>query len=81
MNILEASLLNRRHGGLRVVSDGRQHVRAWVEGNFTYLLIADFANEGSAHLFNEHVLPRPTLPLGERVKGAVTIEISATASP
>ncbi len=74
-NILEASLANGQSGGLRVFSDGRQHVRAWIDGDAVYLLVADFANEGTANFFNEYILPRPKLQPGEHVKGVAIIEL------
>lgn len=76
-NVLEASLRTQRGHELHVRSEGQQHVRAWVEGDATHLLIADFDNEGAASYFKEHVLPRPTFQPGEHVKGAVTIELGS----
>jgi hypothetical protein len=75
MNILQAALLDPQGHGMRAISDGRQHVRAWIQENLISLLIADFSNEGASNFFKEQVLPRPTLQPGEHVAGAAIIEI------
>jgi beta-galactosidase len=75
MNILEASLLSNRGNGLRVLSDGSQHVRCWVDGNRVRLLVADYTNEGTAFCFNEPVTPRRPLEPGTTVSGVVRVQI------
>ncbi len=74
-NILEASLARRDGGGLRVLSDGSQHVRAWVDAGRVRLLVADYSNEGAAPFFSEHVVPRRPLEPGSRVQGTVRLEL------
>jgi hypothetical protein len=75
MNIFEASLLSSSGNGLRVLSDGTQHVRSWVEGDRTRFLVADYANEGSPPFFCEFVTPRHPLDAGASVEGTVRLEI------
>ena len=48
MNIFEASLLSAEGNGVRVLSDGSQHVRSWVDGRSCGCWSADYANEGAA---------------------------------
>jgi len=74
-HILEASLANDRGVGVRVLSDGTQHVRAWVDAGRVRLLVADYTNEGAAPFFSEHVIPRRPLEPGSRVGGMVRFEV------
>jgi len=47
-NILSACLrAGDGSGAIEVLSDGKQHVRAWVEGSRVRLLIADYSNAGA----------------------------------
>ena len=50
--------------GLRVLSDGSQHVRSWVDGDRVRLLVADYANEGLPLFFSEYVTPPRPLQAG-----------------
>jgi hypothetical protein len=75
MNVLEGSLLSPAGNGLRVLSDGSQHVRAWVDGQRTRFLVADYANEGAPPFFCEFVTPRRPLEAGSTVEGTVRLEI------
>jgi beta-galactosidase len=75
MNVIEASLLSTKGNGLRVLSDGSQHIRSWVDGDRVRLLVADYANEGAPLCFNEYVAPRRPLHAGSLVVGTVRIEI------
>jgi hypothetical protein len=67
-------------GAVRALSDGRQHARAWIDGDRIRLLIADLSNEGCPACFNEYVMPRPSLKPGDRVRGTVRLRIESTAS-
>jgi hypothetical protein len=77
MNILEAALSypNDKSNGLRILSDGKQHVRAWVDGNRTRLLVAEFANEGAPPFFDEHTQPHRNLKSGDKIEGTIRLEI------
>lgn len=46
-NIIWASLTDGEGQGVRVESDGRQSVRAWVDQDRIRLLVSDFSNGGS----------------------------------
>jgi len=76
-NILWASLTNAQGQGLRVDSDGRQSVRAWVDRDTVKLLVSDFANGGSevflrdTHWSNE----QKTLHKGDVISGSVRLTI------
>jgi hypothetical protein len=75
MNIVEATLLSPAGKGLRILSDGTQHVRSWVDGTTANLLVAEYTNHGSPAFFNEHVIPGRPLNPGSVVKGTVRLEI------
>ncbi len=76
MNILEAALLSESGKGIRIISAGRQHVRAWVNERDVGLLIADYANEGAEAYFKEQVIPRHPLKGGDVVAGTVRLELA-----
>ncbi len=73
MNVIEAALLSADGNGVRVLSDGTQHVRAWVDGDCVRLLVADYANEGLPPFFSEYVVPRRPLRSGSTVEGTVRL--------
>lgn len=77
-NILWASLTNAQNQGLRVNSDGRQTVRAWVDGDRVRLLVSDFANGGSEVFLRDthyaHV--QKTLHKGDIISGSVRLTIN-----
>jgi beta-galactosidase len=73
MNIIEAALLSADGNGVRVLSDGGQHVRSWVDGQNVRLLIADYSNEGAPPFFSEYVVPRRPLQSGSTVEGTVQL--------
>jgi hypothetical protein len=75
MNIFEASLMSAAGNGVRVCSDGTQHVRSWVENANVRLLVADYCNEGAATYFSEHVIPHQPLKSGFVVEGMLQLEI------
>jgi hypothetical protein len=74
-NVLNAALTASGIGSLRVLSDGRQHVRAWVDGDTIHLLVADLTNEGCPACFNEFAMPRPTLAPGSELKGTIHVAV------
>lgn len=76
-NIYEASLTGEGAGaGVRVLSDGSQHVRAWIDGDLARMLVADVSCEGClVRYFRERILPSPQLKPGDHVTGAVRLEV------
>jgi len=80
-NILWASLTNAQNQGLRVDSDGRQSVRAWVDRDRVRLLVSDFANGGSeVFLRNTHwTNDQKTLHKGDVISG--TVRLTLTSEP
>ncbi len=76
LNIFEASLRSAGGNGLRVLSDASQHMRTWVDGDQVRLLVADYASEGAAPFFNEHVTPRRHLHAEDVVEGTVRLRNS-----
>ena len=77
-NVLWASLTNAEDQGLRVDSDGRQTVRAWVDGDRVRLLISDFFNGGSeVFLRNTHwTQEQKTLHKGDVISGSVRLSVN-----
>ena len=75
MNVIEASLSSSAGNGLRLLSDGSQHVRCWFDGDRMRMLVADYANEGAPPFFSEYVVPRRPLDAGATVEGTVRLEI------
>jgi hypothetical protein len=75
-NIYEASLTDAAGSGLRVISDGSQHVRAWADGTANRLLVSDVNCEGCLeYFFQERVLPSPEFKPGDHVKGGVRVTL------
>lgn len=77
-NILWASLTNAQNQGLRVDSDGRQTVRAWVDGNRVRLLVSDFSNGGSEPflLHTHYAHEQKTLHQGDVISGTVRLTLN-----
>jgi hypothetical protein len=76
--IFSASLTNGAGHGVRIESNGRQHARAWVEGDGIKLLISDRSNGG-----NEVILPetnyygdRIRLRKGDVISGTVRLRLT-----
>lgn len=76
-NILSACLRAADgSGGIEVVSDGTQHVRAWVDGSKVRLLIADYNNAGAERFFTGHASARyAPLKKGDTVKGKIRLRL------
>ena len=74
LNILEASLLSPTRRGVRVLGDGSQHLRSWVAGDAVHLLLAQYANEGAAPFFSEHIVPNRPLKAGDVIEGEAHLE-------
>jgi beta-galactosidase len=75
MNVIEAALLSSAGNGVRMLSDGSQHVRCWVDGECVRILAANYANEGAPPFFSEHVMPHHPLHAGSPVESTVQMEI------
>ena len=77
-NIVWASLTNAEGQGLRVDSDGRQTVRAWVDRDRVRLLVSDFANGGSeVFLRDTHwTHDQKTLRKGDVISGSVRLSLN-----
>jgi beta-galactosidase len=77
-NILWASLTNAQDQGLRVDSDGRQTVRAWVDRDRVRLLVSDFANGGSEVFLRDTHWTREqkTLHKGDVISGTVRLSVN-----
>jgi len=74
-NIHWATLSDREGEGLRVVSDARHHVRAWVEGDHVRLLVAYYNNPGAERFFRSHaaVEDKPLKP-GDTIEDRIQLE-------
>jgi hypothetical protein len=76
-NILSACLrAGDGRGAIEVVSDGTQHVRAWVDGSRVRLLVARYTNAGAERFFDSHARPEyAPLKKGDRVEGKVRMRL------
>ncbi len=71
-NIIHAYLKNTKTEGPIVVSDGSQHVRCWVDGDTTRMLIAEYNNPGSERFFRGHAaLEDKPLKPGDKIRGSI----------
>lgn len=73
-NIIEASLRAPDGSGLRVIGNGPQNTRCWLDGDRIRLLVADYANAGLGLCMNEYVVPFRPLRAGDAVEGKVILE-------
>ena len=75
-NINYASLTDSNGFGIKVISDGKQTSRSYIEDDSIKLLIADYANGGYDPFFRPHIKGkyRP-LEKGSVIKGTVTIQL------
>ena len=73
-NIYSANLNNPEGKSITVVSDGTQHVRAWIDGDVIRLLVADYNNPGKEFYLMPHSEKeyRP-LKKGDRIQGTIRI--------
>ena len=76
--IHEASLKDTNGYGLRVLSDGHQAVRAFVDGDRIGLLIAGFHSGGGDLFFNRHfAAERRPINQGDHLKDEILLELVA----
>ncbi len=75
-NIVNASLTDPAGRGLVARSDGKQHIRCWVEGDVTRMLVSEYNNPGSERFFRSHaaVEDKPLKP-GDRISGSIKFTI------
>ncbi len=76
-HVQTASLTDGGGAGLRLLSDGRQNVRCWIEGGHIRLFVMDFANQGSAGFVNERIYPNRALVPGTSFTGAAALDLAA----
>lgn len=74
-NIYSASLCSPDGREVGVLSNGSQHVRAWIEGETIRFLVADYANAGNDTFLTSHSSKdfRP-LRKGDRINGCVQLQ-------
>ncbi|MCF7855165.1 MAG: glycoside hydrolase family 2 [Candidatus Pacebacteria bacterium] len=62
--------------GVEVISDGKQHARAWVDGDKVRLLVADYSNAGAEGFFRSHA-GREDHPLkaGDEISGVIRLKL------
>jgi len=82
-NILWASLTDAGGHGVRVESDGRQNVRAWVDHSRIKLLISDFSNGGGQGVlrFKQYAHEQKTLRKGDVIMGSVRLNLGGEPQP
>jgi len=75
-NIFEATLKDDDSTGLRVISDGTQHVRCWAQNDQVNMLVAEYDNPGAERFLRSHVVEydRP-LKQGQRITGKINLQI------
>jgi len=75
MNIVKAALSDKKNT-LTLISDGTQHIRAWVEANRTKLLVAQYSNLGTETYFRDHakLFDKPLKP-GDEISGTIHFSI------
>lgn len=73
-NIYSAGLSNASGDKLSVVSDGTQHVRAWLEGDVIRFLVAGYNNAGNENFLISHAeKDYKPLRIGDKVQGKIMI--------
>ena len=76
-NIYEAVLKSTDGGVFRIESDGTQHIRAWVDNDWIYLLVADYNNAGKGDFLISHAKKGyKTFHKGDKVQGIVHLFFS-----
>ncbi len=75
-NIISAHLADSQIRGPVVESDGSEHIRCWVEGDSTRMLIAEYNNPGSDHFVRIHIAAaeKPLKP-GDKISGLIRFKI------
>ena len=78
-NVLTASITSENASGLKVNSDGLQHIRCWTRDKRVHLLIAEY-NTASAEPFERELIDQSSqfdIPLkqGQTIKGIINLQI------
>jgi beta-galactosidase len=79
-NIIWASLTDSAMEGVKVVSpEGNQSVRAWLEPDCIWLLVADFSNGGKEPFLwrNNYAAEQRVLHNGDTLSGTITLDLLA----
>lgn len=75
-NIISAYLSDSKTEDLVLQSDGKQHIRCWVEGDVTRMLISEYNNPGSERFYRGHaaVEDKPLKQTG-KVSGSIRFTV------
>lgn len=75
-NILHASLQRENSSGIKVLSDGLQHLRCWNLDNKIHLLVAEFDNPGTERFLRVHAVnfDQP-LKQGQTISGTINLQL------
>ena len=77
-NFRRASLTDEHGAGIRVISDGTRTARAFVDGDFIKILVAEYSNGGGEPFLKGHLdAGRRPLERGSVLKGTATLELLA----
>lgn len=75
-SILAASLQDQQGNAVRVVSNGQQASRAWLQDQRVQWLIADYSNNGSEPFYGSpHTEGRVTVKKNQLLKGKIILTI------
>lgn len=76
-SIISASLKNKNGSLIKILSNGKQHFRAWKESNTIRFLIADYNNAGKEQFLVSHAeRDYKSINIGDNIKGKVTFLIN-----
>jgi hypothetical protein len=75
-NVISAYLSDPKTEGLVLQSNGTQHVRCWVQGDVTRMLISEYNNPGSERFYRSHaaVEDKP-LKAGGKISGSIRLTV------
>jgi beta-galactosidase/beta-glucuronidase len=75
MNINSATL-SSENGRFEIQSNGKQHVRSWIENDKTKILVAGYSNMGAERFFRPHAqLIDTPLKTGDTISDTITISL------
>jgi beta-galactosidase len=75
-NIVSYQVSSSAGHGVKILSDGKQHARSWVDGDKIRVLVADYSNAGAEGFFRGHAAreDRP-LKAGDVIEGVVSLQL------